>query len=119
MDGDGARLLRIGVEPLISRNDCFVADRRRRIGCVRRAIAVDDEPRIMLMNEGGIKAVCKPPAQLCYADVPCNVPEEVGFAKAEPTQSFRNRISRMIAQENEWRSAARIVHVHGRWIISR
>src|SRR6266436_3024827 len=91
-------------------------DRRLR---ARRAVAVDDKARIVLLHQGGVERVRDHAAEPGDADVPGDVAFALGFRNAEPTECARHRIARVIGDDQERRPAVRVVHRDRRRLIDR
>lgn len=118
VDGYSARSPCIGIKAAIAGNESIVAYLWDCVRRARRSIAVNHQPRVMLVNEGRIEAVSQLSTKRPYADVPGNVATQVTFAQAKHLQLRGNRVSRMVSQEEEWRTSARIVDYDRRWIVS-
>jgi hypothetical protein len=82
-------------------------DRRLR---ARRAVAVDDKARIVLLYQGGVERVRDHAAEPGDADVPGDVAFALGFRNAEPAECARHGIARVIGDDQERRPAVRVVH---------
>src|SRR6266446_1756839 len=91
-------------------------DRRLR---ARRAVAVDDKARIVLLHQGGVERVRDHAAEPGDADVPGDVAFALGFRNAEPTECARHRIARVIGDDQERRPAVRVVPRDWRRLIDR
>jgi hypothetical protein len=94
----------------VSRYRCELAGFRDRRLRARRAIAVDDETRIVLLNHRGIERVRYDVADRTTANVPGDVAFAFGFRNPEPTEDARNGIARVISDNQERRSAVFILH---------
>src|SRR5229473_2484233 len=68
-------------------------DRRLR---ARRAVAVDDKARIVLLHQGGVERVRDHAAEPGDADVPGDVAFALGFWNAEPMECARHGIASVI-----------------------
>ena len=77
-------------------------ERRR----VRRAVAVDDEARIVLLDQRRIERVRQKPAETGDADVPGDVPLAFGLGNAEPAERARHEIAGVIGDQQERRFSA-------------
>ena len=77
-------------------------DRRRRR---QRPVAVDDEPRIRLRDHRRIENRGEVRSDTARADVPGDVPCELGVVKTERSERTRNSPAGMVANQHERPSA--------------
>src|SRR5258708_249299 len=91
-------------------------DRRLR---ARRAVAVDDKARIVLLHQGGVERVRDHAAEPGDADVPGDVALALGFRNAELTECARHGIARVIGDDQERRPAVLVVHRDRRRLVGR
>ena len=76
----------------VSRYRYELADFRDRRLRARRAVAVDDQARIVLLHQGGVEHVRHEAGNRGDADVPGDVVLAFGFRKAEPTERARQEL---------------------------
>ena len=85
----------------------------------RRAITVDDETRIILLNQSGIECVRHNAADRGDTDVPGNVAFAIARRNSELSQRARHQIARVVNDEQEWRPAIFVAHRDRRGLIGR
>ena len=103
----------------VARNAGPLTQRRNRAGNVRIAVAVDHEPRIVLGDERSIKRRRNFMGYAEAADVPGNVPFQLGRRHAEVTQLSRNAPARVVNHDDEVRRPLRAPLAEGRRLIRR
>ena len=88
-------------QTLIAGDGRAIAHHRDRAFRPGRAIAVDDQPRIALVDEDGVQAASEVSPQARDADVPGDVARQVRRAQAQIPQPGRNGAAGVIAQEQK------------------
>jgi hypothetical protein len=86
-----------------------LADLRNRSRDVRRPVAVDDQPRIVLPDQRRIERDGQEPAHTGDADVPGDVPLAFGHVDAEPADRARHDVAGVVGDQQERRRSAFIV----------
>ena len=102
-DFDPARSARLVGKADIAGNRGRLADFGDRTGHRRLTIAIDDEPRIDLLDETGIHIVGHDARYRGNADIPGDVPIELRGRQAEITENARQLPPGMVAGQEEWR----------------
>src|SRR5215470_16198919 len=90
------------------------ADHRYGAWHVRRAVAVDHQPRVSLRDQMRIEQPRQSLDNAGNADVPAYVAGKLVFAKPEIAESLWNQPAKVVAGDEERRAAARIFLEHRR-----
>ncbi len=90
-----------GVERGVARHGGAVADRGHRVGRGGVAVAVDHQPRVALMDERRVERARERLAERGHADVPADVPRQLGVGQAEPGQRARHPPPAMVADQQQ------------------
>jgi len=85
-----------------------VADLRDRGRVLQMAVAVDHQPRIVILQQWRVQALAQPLPQLRDADIPGNVLVEMFRAQAEIIEAARHRPPGMVAKQDQRRLSCRI-----------
>ena len=76
---------------------------------MRRAVAVDDEPRVALHDQMGVEMFRQRLRDAGNADVPGDVPHQFALGQAEIAEHARDQPAVMVAGQQERRASAGIV----------
>ena len=113
-----ARGLLMLAQTHVSRYRGELADLRDRGLRTRRAVAVDDQARIVLLHDGGIQRIRQMGGDAGDADVPGDVAHGFGFRNAESTERTRHGMARVIRDNQEIRGAAFVAHGDGSRLVA-
>lgn len=105
-DLTAARLDFLGAERRIARNPRRLRNGGNRGRDPRTAIAVDDEPRVVLRHERRIERGRDSLSDPQSTDVPRDMPLEIKSRKSEGTETLRDAPARMIDHDHERRAPA-------------
>src|ERR1700744_5585693 len=105
-------------QSLVAGYDRGFAEQRDRACGPRRAVAVDDEPRIALRDQMRAEHGREPLGDPGDADVPGDVPYELALGPAEIAEPFGDQAAIMIAGKQERRVSARVLLEYRRYVVN-
>ena len=91
----------VGVQIPVARDLRMLAHGRYRVMTVDRPIAVDDQARVGLQNQGRVETGREEARHLRGADVPGDVPPELGFLHAQIAEPPRKITAGVLTCEKE------------------
>src|SRR6202035_4950575 len=103
-DGAAARLGRLAREIFVAGADGGLAEARDRAWRLRRAVAVDQQPRIALRDQMRAEMSGQRLRDAGDADVPGDVTRQLAFRQAEIAEPARDRLAIMIRCQQERRA---------------